>query len=104
MQNKQFTLRYLPLFQQDLLKTALYITDVLGNPDAAEKLIDDVEKSILERLKYPTSFEPFHSCRKRKQVYYRILIRNYSVFYVVIDDVMEVRRFLYNQRNIDNIL
>lgn len=38
MQNKQFTLRYLPLFHQDLLKTALYITDILGNPDAAEKL------------------------------------------------------------------
>ena len=56
MQNKQFTLRYLPLFHQDLLKTALYITDVLGNPDAAEKLIDDVEKAILERLKYPSFF------------------------------------------------
>lgn len=39
MQNKQFTLRYLPLFHQDLLKTALYITDISGNPDAAEKLI-----------------------------------------------------------------
>lgn len=36
--------------------------------------------------------------------YYRINVRNFSVFYVVIDDTMEVRRLLYSKRNIDELL
>ncbi len=32
------------------------------------------------------------------------MVNNYSVFYVVIDDVMEVRRFIYNGRDISNIV
>lgn len=36
--------------------------------------------------------------------YYRIYVKNYIVYYVVIDDkgsdkIMEVRRFLYNKQN-----
>ena len=29
---------------------------------------------------------------------YRIYVKNYIVFYVVIDDIMEVRRLLYNRK------
>ena len=31
-------------------------------------------------------------------------INNYAVFYVVIDDVMEVRRFLYSRRDIQSVI
>jgi len=43
MENKTYSLRYLPLFEQDLLSTVNYITHVLKNEDAALRLIDDVE-------------------------------------------------------------
>ncbi len=42
MENKSYQLRYLPLFEQDLISTANYITNVLKNEDAALRLIDDV--------------------------------------------------------------
>ncbi|MCM1488697.1 MAG: type II toxin-antitoxin system RelE/ParE family toxin, partial [Firmicutes bacterium] len=35
---------------------------------------------------------------------YRIYVGNYTVFYVVIGDVMEVRRFIYSRRNFDRLL
>ena len=35
MENKSYKLRYLPLFEQDLISTASYITNVLKNEDAA---------------------------------------------------------------------
>ena len=35
-----------------------------------------------------------------EKVSYRIYVKNYMIFYVVIDDVMEVRRILYNKRNL----
>ena len=57
----------------------------------------------MKRLKNPFAFEPFRSGRERKHPYYRINIRNYAVFYVVIGDVMEVRRFVYARRNLSDI-
>jgi len=41
---------------------------------------------------------------KNNAVYYAIYIRNYVVFYTVMDDVMEVRRFVYNRQNTRNRL
>lgn len=104
MENKKYQLRYLPLFEQDLLETVNYITNILKNSDAALRLVDDVEKAILERLNTPGSFEPYHSAKSRLYPYYRIYVRNYVVYYVVIDDIMEVRRFLYGARDIDKNL
>lgn len=53
--NKSYQLRYLPIFEQDLIDTANYITNVLKNEDAALRLIDAVEASILERLNNPVA-------------------------------------------------
>lgn len=98
MKNEKYKLRYLPLFEQDLIQTISYITNVLKNTDAAEKLVNDIEDAIQERLEYPLAFEPFPS-KKRDYPYYRIYVRNYVIYYVVIGDVMEVRRFLYGARD-----
>lgn len=104
MGNKSYKLRYLPIFEQDLNNTVDYIANVLKNEDAALRLINDVEAAILKRLNNPVSFEPYHSIRKRDYPYYRIYVKNYVVYYVVIDDVMEVRRLMYGARDTDNHL
>lgn len=102
--NKNYKLRYLPVFADDLQEAADYITIVLNNPTAAERLIDDTEQVILKRLESPEAFSPYVSKKNRQHQYYRINIRNYSVFYVVIDDVMEVRRFIYSKRDIGTLI
>jgi plasmid stabilization system protein ParE len=102
--NKRFTLRYLPLFEQDLIVVRDYIAITLKNPTAALRLIEDTELAILKRLKDPLAFEPCRSIRDRKLPYYRINIRNYAVYYVVVGDVMEVRRFVYSRRDISRVL
>ena len=63
MGNKIYHLRYLPIFEQDLINTASYITNVLKNEDAALRLVDDVETAILERLNNPVAFEPYVSAK-----------------------------------------
>ena len=102
--DKEYKLRYLPLFKNDMEQAILYIADVLKNPNSAEKLLDDVEYEIKKRLQYPLAFEPYHSLRQRKHEYYKIPVGNFFVFYVVIYDVMEVRRFVYSRRDFDNLL
>ena len=103
--NKQtFKLTFLPLFEEDLLEVTDYITSTLQNPSAAHRLVDDIELAIVKRLEMPLSFAPYQSSKIRNHPYYRINVRNFSIFYVVIDDTMEVRRLLYSNRNIDELI
>ncbi len=104
MQDNKYTLRYIPRFEKDLIGIVDYIVFTLHNPDSAMNLIDKIEKAILERLNYPLSFEPFQSNKKRGKPYYRIYVDNFTVFYVVIDNVMEVRRVLYKSRDVDKFV
>jgi len=102
--NKKFILRYLPLFEQDLTATLNYIAQNLQNQAAALRLVEYTEKAILKRLENPLAYEPYNSSHDRQHPYYRINIRNYTVFYVVIGEVMEVRRFVYSRRDLPNIV
>ena len=109
MHNERYKLRYLPLFYEDLEQKVVYIAEDLGNPQAANELLDAVENAILERLPVAESFEQYHSIRERKYPYYRIYVKNFVVWYVVIDDegqekIMEIRRFLYNKQDQSKLL
>ena len=109
MFSKKYRLSYLPLFYEDLDEKVTYIVEKLKNPKAANDLLDKVESAIMERLPLAESFEPYHSVRERRYSYYRIYVDNYIIYYVVIDDdpkdlVMEIRRFLYNGQNRENMV
>ena len=109
MLSKRYRLRYLPLFYEELDEKMTYIAENLKNPKAANDLLDKVETAILERLSVAESFEPYYSIRERKYTYYRIYVDNYIIYYVVIDDdshdlIMEVRRFLYNGQDRNNMV
>ncbi len=101
---KRYSLSYLPIFWEDLSSAASYIAFDLGNPQAAERLVDAAEEGILEHLKNPTMAPTYRSTRQRKLPYHWFAVGNYIVFYVVDGDVMEVRRFLYKARNLESII
>lgn len=100
----KYKLRYLPLAEQDLLEIVDYIQNTLQNPIAAENTLSKIEAAILERLESPESFAIWHSRKKRPFPYRRINVGNYSVWYVVIDDTMEIRRILYSRRDEENLI
>jgi len=102
--DKEYKLFYLPTFEEDIASVRDYIAIDLANPIAALRLIEDTEEAILKRLSNPKGFTPYKSKRDRKQPYYRINIRNYAVFYVVIGNIMEVRRFVYAKRDLPDII
>ena len=105
--DKPYRVSYLPLFYDDLLSAAEYISVVLKNTQAANKLVNNVEEAILNRLPIADKFEKYHSAKERKYPYYRIYVGNYVVYYVVIPGdppIMEIRRFLYVRRNKDIIV
>lgn len=104
MQNEEYNLRYLPIFYDDLSEAVDYIANNLHSKQAALNLLNAVEKAILDRLPIAEAFEKYPSVRDRRYPYYRIYVKNFIVFYVVIKDegatpIMEVRRLLYNKKN-----
>ena len=85
MENKTYHIQYLPIFKEDLSGIVDYITEVLHNPRAAERLVNDVEVAIYHRLKAPLGYAPYPTNTKRPHPYYRNQVRNYSIFFVVKD-------------------
>ena len=98
MRKNTYALRYLPLFYEELEHDISYIASDLKNPGSALVLLDEVEAAILKRLDDgPEIFEKVPSHKKRAVPYYRIYVRNYIIYYVVLEEngkkIMEVRRF-----------
>ena len=100
MVNSKYAVRYLPVFVRDLDNAVDYIQYQLNNPTAAADFIDEVEAAIQKRSMCPKAFEPYRSAKERRYPYYRIYVKNYIIFYIVIDDIMEVHRLLYHSRNV----
>ena len=100
-----YTLRYLPIAKQDLATAINYILNEFQNPIAAENTLDRIENAILQRLEDgPESFAIWPSTKEREYPYRRINVGNYTVWYVVIDKVMEIRRIQPARRNEENFL
>ena len=62
--------------------------------------INEIEK----RSNNPEAYEKYISNRKRKNLYYRIYVKNYTIFYTIINDTMQVRRILYSKRNFKKMM
>jgi len=100
----RFELRYSPLFYDDLDKITDYILLDLKNELAAIALVNDVEVAIKKRLTNPLQTAPYKSVNRREHMYRRILVGNYLIFYIVVDNTMIVRRLLYGRRDLERIL
>lgn len=101
---KRSKLQYLPLFWSDLNSAVTYIAEELRNPDAAERLLDQVEAGILQHLEMLEAATVYKTTRNRPTPYYWFEVGSYMVFYVVLDEVVEVRRFLYGARDLTKML
>lgn len=95
--------KYLPLFYDDLSSIMDYIQKELGNPEAAVSLLYAIENSINTRMKCPLSFETIKFDKIRSLPYRRIYVKNYVVYYVVYEDIVEFRRILFKRQNIDGL-
>ena len=59
MNTQKYKLSFIPLFEEDLNEITDYIANHLQNPDAAHRLVDDIEIAINKRLEAPLAFAPY---------------------------------------------
>ena len=93
--SKNYLLRQTPQFEEDFKKALWHIAVSLKNPMAADALTDEFERvSELVRA-FPLSVQPYPTKADRPEVYRAVGVKRYLAFYVVLDGVVEFRRFLY---------
>ncbi len=96
MLGEKYTLDFRPTFIDELDRAAQYIEFKLLNPQAADKLVADVYAAIDATLVAPLATAPVYREPDVAQPYYAIRVRNYTVYYIVHEHVMEVRWFRYS--------
>ena len=71
-------------------------------------MVDAIEAAIDKRTPIADSFKPYKSKKNRDPDYHKLTVRNFYIFYVVIEEkdksIVEYRRILYKKRNWQNII
>lgn len=104
MAKYEYEVEYLPSFDRELEETLYYIIYKLNNKNAAEKLIQNIQKAIIDRSTNPEGFEIYKEEKKRNHKWYRIYVGNYTIIYTMKDTFMQIARLLYNKRNFERLI
>jgi len=100
----KYTIEYLPSFSDELNEIIYYITFLLKNKKAAERLLQSIDKAIEQRRVNPESYEVYKSKSNMKYDWYRIYIGHFTIFYTVRNSIMEIAHIIYSARNFDDLL
>ena len=104
MAKNKYMIKYLSSFSEELDEIIYYITLILKNKKAAEKLLQNVQNAIEQRSESPESYEIYKSKANMKYDWYRIYIGYFTIFYTVRNTIMEITHIIYSSRNFDNLI
>ena len=99
-----YKIKYLPIAQKDLQNITFYILDNLKSPKAATDFIDTLDKSILRLKQYPYSCKLYQPQEPLESEYRFLPVKNYLVFYVVAENIIEIHRIIYAKMNLEKII
>ena len=104
MARNKYMIMYLPSFSEELNEIIYYITYILKNKKAAERLLEKVRKAIEKRSESPESYKNYVSKKNMKYDWYRSYVGNFTIFYVVRKNIMEIAHIIYSKRNLDELI
>jgi len=99
-----YTISFAKSYEEDVKSSVNYIKNNLQNPTAAENLKIEIKakyKNIKENpLAYPVVSDEYLALKG----YRFALVKNYMIFFIVIEKQIEIIRFLYGPMDWMNIL
>lgn len=104
MAKNKYEIEYLSSFSDELDEIIYYITFILKNKNAAERLLQNIHKAIEQRRESPESYEVYKSKTNMKYDWYRIYIGNFTIFYTVRNNIMEITHLIYSARSFDDLI
>lgn len=100
--SKKYNIEYLPIAEQDLTEIIEYI--MLDNPEAALSMLNQFDEAISTLEMFPYSGSIPNDIRLQSLDYRMLIVDNYLVFYVILDDTVEIRRILHGKRKYSFLL
>ena len=100
--NKKYKVEYLPSAVSDLTNIIKYIK--LDSPKNVITLLNRIDKAILSLETFPYAGIIPKDVRLGKLNYRILIIDNYLGFYVVLDDIVEIRRIIFGRRRYEFLL
>lgn len=82
----------------------MYIIDNLKSPKAAMDFINTLDKSILRLKQYPYSCKLYQPQESLETEYRFLPVKNYLVFFVVTENIVEIHRIVYAKMNLEKIV
>ncbi|MCR4434682.1 MAG: type II toxin-antitoxin system RelE/ParE family toxin [Clostridiales bacterium] len=99
-----YEIRYLPLARKDLTDITTYIADHLKAPKAAMDLLNALDESISRLAQFPYLCKVYQPIRELENEYRLLPVKNYAVFYVVKEKVVEIHRVVYAKMDLTKII
>ena len=99
-----YEIRYLPLASKDLADIITYIAHELKSPKAAMDLIDALDDAISRLAQFPYSCRVYQTEKPLENEYRVLPVKNYLVFYVVKEQVVEIHRVVYAKMDINKLI
>ena len=97
-------IKYLPSFQQELNAIIDYIIYTLEAPMAALNLLDKLEESINKLKVFPLAHRLYRPIKPIQTEYRVLTVKNYLVFYIVLEETIEIHRIIYKKRNLSQLI
>jgi addiction module RelE/StbE family toxin len=99
---KKYKIEYLPSSAKDLTEIVDYIK--IDSPQSALNFLDKIDESISHLEQFPFIGVIPKDIRLQSLGYRILIIDNYLVFYVVFDDIVEIRRIISGKRKYEFLL
>ncbi|MEG0911637.1 MAG: type II toxin-antitoxin system RelE/ParE family toxin [Ruthenibacterium sp.] len=99
-----FEVQYLPIAQTDLLDIVDYMTLRLYAPIAASDFVRALDKTVETICAQPYFFPLYHGQRMLHSEVRFVPVKNYVLYYVVKENVVEVQRIIFGKRNRENMI
>ena len=96
---KKYKIEYLPSSAKDLTEIVDYIK--IDSPQSALNFLDKIDESISRLEQFPFIGVIPKDIRLQSLGYRILIIDNHLIFYVVFDDIIEIRRIISGKRKYD---
>lgn len=99
---EMYKLRILPKAQEDMLEIVDYVNTL--SPQAALNLYDEILEGIGSLTEMPLRCPLLKTAELRAKGYRTLRVKNYMVFFVVLEKTVQIRRILYAKRQFESLL
>ena len=100
--SKKYIIEYLPIAEKDLTEIIEYVE--LDSPQSALNLLDEIDNMISKLEEFPYIGKMPKDARLQYLNYRILIVSSYLVFYVVKDNIVEIRRIIHGKRKYDFLL